>query len=99
MALENIYGIPRGGLIVAVTLCHHLSLPLLLSNEEIGVSTLVVDDICDSGKTLLPFVCECVTATLHVVRTAVVYPNFFVHVRKSDWVIYPWEVDNGQGKG
>lgn len=96
LEFENIYGVPRGGLIIATVLCHRLSLPLLLSDEGVGSSTLVVDDICDSGKTLLPFVSGCATAVLHVVPTTLIYPNFFVHVRKSDWVIYPWEVNNEQ---
>lgn len=98
LRFANVYGIPRGGLIVAVALCHRLDLPLLTDAGKIGPDTLVVDDICDSGKTLLPYVGKCTTAALHVVPGACVRPDFFVRVRVSDWVIYPWEANSGQTK-
>ena len=51
-----IFGIPRGGLVLAVRLSHLLDIPLLikdpLSNEAIG-NVLIVDDISDSGRTLI----------------------------------------------
>lgn len=46
----GIYGVPRGGLIPAVMLCHLLKLPLVTHAFE--DRTLIVDDIVDSGKTL-----------------------------------------------
>lgn len=87
---ENIYGIPRGGLVLAVALSHVLNLPLKTREEEVGVNTLIVDDISDSGDTLLPYR-RSVTATLHVVRGTKVVPTFYTRVRQKNWVIYPWE--------
>ena len=47
--LSGIYGIPRGGLCLAVALSHKLNLELL---KEPKNNILIVDDIYDSGKTL-----------------------------------------------
>ncbi|MFT4261204.1 MAG: phosphoribosyltransferase [Candidatus Woesearchaeota archaeon] len=48
--VKDIFGIPRGGLIAAVILSHKLDLPL---TNKITKQTLVVDEICDSGKTFI----------------------------------------------
>jgi uncharacterized protein len=45
---KNIYGIPRGGLVPAVMLSHKTGIPL---TDKITKDTLLVDEICDSGKT------------------------------------------------
>ena len=50
--VENIKGLPRGGLIPAVMISHKLGLPLLGNVEGRNENTLIVDDIADSGKTL-----------------------------------------------
>src|SRR3990167_4454373 len=49
---KNIYGLPRGGLILAVALSHQLDLPLLFDKKKINKETIIVDDISDSGQTL-----------------------------------------------
>ena len=54
LEIENIYGLPRGGLIPAVMLSHQLGIPM--AKGDIGPNTLIVDDICDSGETLDKFV-------------------------------------------
>ena len=50
--ITNIYGIPRGGLIVAVMLSHKLNLPLITDKGLISKNTLIVDDIEDSSNTM-----------------------------------------------
>ena len=45
----GVYGIPRGGLCLAVSLSHYLNIPLLELPQD---NCLIVDDIYDSGKTL-----------------------------------------------
>lgn len=47
---NEIYAIPRGGLILGVYLSHHLNIPLV--TNIISKNTLIVDDICDTGATL-----------------------------------------------
>jgi len=88
---NTIYGIPRGGLVVAVVLSHLLDFPLVTNPEHIGQKTLVVDDISDTGKTLSQFRTN-VTATLHIVKDTTYVPNFFRKERLAEWVKYPWEM-------
>jgi hypoxanthine phosphoribosyltransferase len=86
--LNSIYGIPRGGLILAVALSHQLNLPI---RDSVTPTTLVVDDISDTGNTLSPYT-DCVVATIHYVKGSKVEPNIWVHEKKrGDWVVYPWE--------
>lgn len=93
---DSVYGIPRGGLIVAVALSHRLDLPLKLRREEINPETLIVDDISDSGGTLLEFEknleARLVAATLFYHKDTKRMPDFFVR-EKTDWVVFPWEIE------
>lgn len=89
-ALNSIYGIPRGGLVLAVMLSHRLRLPLVTSLADIGNLTLIVDDISDTGKQLTPFTGH-VTATIHITTYTKYIPHFYALTRKADWVRYPWE--------
>ena len=90
--IDSIYGIPRGGLIPAVLLAHKLDLPW--SNVMLP-NTLVVDDICDSGKTIRDSV-GVHTATLYTKLSAVAQPTITaeVLVDESQWIVFPWESKN-----
>lgn len=87
----SIYGVPRGGAVVAALLSKHLDLPLVEAPE---IDSLVVDDLIDSGKT---------HEALEEFDWAVLYvkphsPNFenLVYVSEVDgWVEFPWE-ESGQ---
>ena len=52
---EAVGGLPRGGLIAAVMLSHRLSIPFVAQANIASVAgdILVVDDICDTGGTLV----------------------------------------------
>lgn len=50
---SGVYGLPRGGLILAVMLSHSLHIPLLAAPDK---ECLIVDDICDSGESLLHYI-------------------------------------------
>ena len=98
--VKNIFGIPRGGLILAVRLSHLLSkpdhkVPLILRDEEIEPETLIVDDISDSGKTLLEYCSYYQTSlsiTLWICNETKFTPSFFLNTKnKGDWVVFPWE--------
>lgn len=96
----RVYGIPRGGLVLAVTLSHRLGMPLATLDEVVAHGdALVVDDISDTGRTLQRFgpLGAC-TATLHLVPGTIYVPNIWVEERApANWVIYPWEeVPNGK---
>ena len=90
LELTSIYAPPRGGLPLAVALSHRLDLPLILDKSQIESTTLVVDDICDSGMTLSEFEGH-VTATIHRVPGCNPEPFCYYGVRVTDWVEYPWE--------
>ena len=101
--VSQVYGIPRGGLVLAVALSHRLNVSLVQSLDDVivGDGTLIVDDISDSGQTLRRFgplgVCA---ATIHKVPNTVCVPDVWVFERGvNEWIVYPWEGSiNGQRK-
>ena len=48
----GVYGPPRGGLIFATLLSYKMDIPLLLNASK---GCVIIDDIADSGRTLLHF--------------------------------------------
>ena len=94
-------GLPRGGLIPAVMLSHTLNIPFVSQANIAGVdgNILIVDDICDSGKTLKRFKFEdnVYTATIHYKSTAEYEPNFWWKLAPSnEWIVYPWEREDSK---
>lgn len=91
---KNIFGVPRGGLVVAIRLSHLLNLPLELNTGKINKKTLVVDDICDKGKTLdelkNKIKINFLSATIYFKKNNLYAPTFFCR-QKKNWVVFPWE--------
>ncbi|MBI2121856.1 MAG: phosphoribosyltransferase [Candidatus Sungbacteria bacterium] len=93
---QSVYGIPRGGLVLAVSLSHRLGIPQILSAEDITKTTLVVDDISDSGKTLtslearIGFRPHVATIFWHADTSH--RPDFSLREKKS-WIVFPWETE------
>ena len=90
----NIYGIPRGGLIVAVILSHLLDLPVILDKKLITKNTLVVDDINDSGETLKKILKlkkpkSVLTVWLNPLSKS--HSDYFIKIKNDEWVVFPWE--------
>jgi len=92
--IRNIYGIPRGGLVIAVILSHKLEVPVITDIRKIGRNTLLVDDIADTGKTLKkvlkvkkPFA----IATLWYHPQSVIIPDYYIQTKDKDWIVFPWE--------
>ena len=86
---DGIYGIPRGGLTIAVCLSHKLDLPLLLYPTK---KSLTIDDIADKGHTLHSFKDRFI-ATLFTTDWTITKPNCWVEKKKSkdEWIVFPWE--------
>jgi hypoxanthine phosphoribosyltransferase len=86
---DGIFGIPRGGLPLAVMLSHELDLPVLLYPTK---NSLVVDDISDNGFTLQRMKNKKI-ATLYSTDWTITKPDWFVEMKKSkdDWLVFPWE--------
>jgi len=92
---KNIYGLPRGGLVVAVILSHKLRIPNVVTSiiDTNLNETLVVDDITDSGRTLLHFngISKNI-ATLFRKKKSEVRPKFYYKiVPEKHWIVFPWE--------
>jgi len=90
----TIYGVPRGGLVPAVYLSHLLTIPL---TQEPGPpeETLIVDDIADSGQTLLPFYHKgYALATLFYHKRSVIEPQFWIFEKENEWIVFPWEKEH-----
>jgi len=86
----DVFGIPRGGLVVAVRLSHLMDIPLIVDRTEITRGTLIVDDIADSGGTLEPFRSN-MTATLYYHKRSKVIPTAWMYEKTVKWIVFPWE--------
>lgn len=86
---DGIYGIPRGGLAIALCLSHRLDLPILLYPTS---ETLVVDDISDTGETLQNIKCKKIV-TLFTSKWTITNPDWFIDIKinKNTWIYFPWE--------
>lgn len=82
-----VYGVPRGGVPLAVRLSTYLGLPIV--DEYItDYNILVCDDIVDSGITRDRYPGDFVCLHCRSSKTDVV--TFFADM-KDDWIVYPWE--------
>jgi len=85
--ITSVTGLERGGLIPAVMISHKLSIPYVYN---LTTTTLVIDDICDTGETLNNLAFP-LTAVLHYKPTAKHKPTFFSEQVGDEWIVYPWE--------
>ena len=86
---SGIYGIPRGGLCLAVALSHKLKIKLI--SEPIK-NSLIVDDIYETGITLNPF--KGIEGAMFFVLFSKIKPTWWNTVNMAanhEWVVFPWE--------
>ncbi len=89
--IVSVYGVPRGGLMLAVAISHHLGITLITDPEDIDpISTLVVDDVIESGRTREKY------AVLHFAAwfdKTTFNQNAMVAdmVDPDTWLVFPWE--------
>lgn len=91
--ISNIYGMPRGGLVVAVRLSHLLDIPLITNTVFSDDHTLYVDDIVDTGETLKHVYQNWKIASLYWNPKANFEPEFWA-LKKTGvktWIVFPWE--------
>lgn len=95
--LSGVYGLPRGGLVFAVMLSHRLNIPMLAAPTD---GCLIIDDICDSGESLIHYqnnTSEGVNHKYHIVTMYYkdnklgVKPESWGYKKKNDWIVFPWE--------
>jgi hypoxanthine phosphoribosyltransferase len=90
----GVYGIPRGGLIPATLISYKLDIHLLMNASK---GCLIVDDIADSGRTLLHFTendtqfNKYFIATMFYHERSIVKPNYYKFMKNDKWIVFPWE--------
>ena len=89
LKFSGIYGVPRGGLCLAVALSHKLKINLI--TEPIK-NSLIVDDIYETGITLNTF--KDIEGAKFFVLFSKEKPKWWNTVfmsKKSEWIVFPWE--------
>ena len=95
--IQGVYGLPRGGLVLAVMVSHRLDIPLLMSPSH---NCIIVDDICDSGESLIHYVNNTsgenrgsnYIATLYYKSNELnIVPDLYIWEKGDDWIVFPWE--------
>ena len=95
----GVYGIPRGGLVLAAWLSHKLYLPLLSAPSQ---NCIIIDDICDSGESLLHYVKQSsnqvgderkyfITTMFYRPNNLSIKPDLYYNTKEDDWIVFPWE--------
>lgn len=87
---KYVYGIPRGGLIPAVFLSHHLNLELIFPDEsddyDYRKDVLFVDDVVSTGKTT-----KGLNNIVSLIRNPWAPEILFAAKETDHWVQFPWE--------
>ncbi len=89
LELSGIYGVPRGGLCLAVALSHKLEINLISEPKN---NSLIVDDVYETGITLTTF--KDIKGAMFFVLFSKVKPTWWNTVfisKKSEWIVFPWE--------
>ena len=97
-SITGVFGIPRGGLILAVLLSHKMNIPLLAAPCD---NCIIIDDIADTGESLLHYDKNSSGSsrknyhitTMFYRKGSVVVPEYTLFEKKDDWIVYPWEVN------
>lgn len=89
----GVYGLPRGGLVLAVMISHRLNIPLLLAPCK---NCLIVDDIADTGVSLEHYDIDknekqYYITTMYYHRQSKIVPDFYVYEKTDNWIKFPWE--------
>ena len=94
--LSGIYGVPRGGLCLAVALSHKLDIQLI---EKPFKNSLIVDDVFDTGITLSNFKdIEGANFFVLISKKKPIWWNTVNLSNEKEWIVFPWENKNKQLK-
>ena len=86
---SGIYGVPRGGLCLAVALSHKLKIELISKPIK---NSLIVDDVYETGLTLTTF--KDIEGAVFFVLFSKIKPTWWNTVflsKKNQWIVFPWE--------
>ena len=94
--ISGIYGVPRGGLCLAVALSHKLNIKVV---EKPLKNSLIVDDVFETGITLSNF--KNIEGVKFFVLFSKLDPTWWNTVKlskKNEWIVFPWENEKFQLK-
>ncbi len=89
LEFSGVYGVPRGGLCLAVALSHKLKINLISEPKK---NSLIVDDVYETGITLNNF--KDIEGAMFFVLVSKIKPTWWNTVfvsDKSQWIVFPWE--------
>ena len=91
----GVYGLPRGGLVLAVMISNKLNIPMLMAPTA---GCIIVDDIADTGRSLYHYTInetqknKYFIATMYYRYRSTVIPDYYrTHETGDDWLVFPWE--------
>ena len=96
----GVYGIPRGGLVLAAWLSHKLYVPLLSAPSP---NCIIIDDICDSGESLMHYARQSstpanekdkgyfITTMYYRHNDLGIEPDYYFALKGDKWIVFPWE--------
>jgi len=94
LTITSVHGISRGGLIPAVMVSHKMNIPYVDTPTE---STLIIDDICDSGKTLKDLNALSTATLYYKPHTSCYTPTIWGDTHDGDeWISFPWELHDSE---
>ena len=86
---SGVYGVPRGGLCLAVALSHKLNIQLI---EKPLKNSLIVDDVFETGITLSKFKnIEGANFFVLFSKKKPIWWNTVNLYYKKEWIVFPWE--------
>lgn len=95
--LSGVYGLPRGGLILAVMISNRLRIPMLTAPCE---HCLIVDDICDTGESLIHYAKDSsaeekpfwdIITMFYKENELNIHPTIYKYKKEDKWIVFPWE--------
>ena len=89
LEFSGIYGVPRGGLCLAVALSHKLKVNLISKPKK---NSLIIDDVYETGITLNTF--RDIEGAMFFVLFSKTKPKWWNTViisEKSEWIVFHWE--------
>lgn len=103
--IKEVYGIPRGGTLLACLLSHKLDMKLITDRRDMTSATVVVDDIIDKGRIIEGYKYIIQKRGLKVMSMVLnqhspYKPDFYVYYNESnDKIRFPYEVDKDTMSG
>ena len=96
-SFKRIYGLPRGGLPLAVCLSHDLGIDLVLElPKKFDQELIVCDEIADTGRTLRSIKkTGYFIVVIHKHSESITEPDIWLREKPNHtWIAYAWEAQN-----